>query len=345
MNAFTTNRGTLTFSLLIQKLSLLAGLLTAAGIYAIVTGTEHFKINDLYEILKGIKEDSIQSVIFWEVRFPRALLSATIGGALGICGAVLQTLLRNPLAEPFLLGISSGAAIGAYAAILIGFQFSVFGFSAISVLALLGGLLAIAVVYKVARVEGRISPMTLILAGVVVNAMLSSVILFANSVFEADRVMTVMYWLLGHITGLEKPTLILVIGFILSGSLLLMFHARSLNGMVLGEGPAEALGIPAERLKKRLLLITTALTAVAVSLSGLIGFVGIVVPHAVRLFWGADHRLLLPASFLLGGTLLVLADTFARTVIQPAEMPIGVITAVLGGPFFLILLRRSRAYV
>ncbi|HEY5648553.1 MAG TPA: iron chelate uptake ABC transporter family permease subunit, partial [Nitrospiria bacterium] len=260
MRALTLKQGALTLPDLIRRLSLLSGILGAAAFLAVITGTDNFKFNDLYQLIKGFHKDSIQSVIFWEVRLPRAILAAAVGGALGICGAVLQTLLRNPLAEPFLLGISSGAAIGAYAAILLGFQFSLFGFSAISVLALLGGLAAIALVYRVACVGGRLPTLTLILAGVVVNAMFSSVILFANSVFEAGRVMTVMSWLLGHISGLEKPTLALVVIFIFSASALLFLHARHLNGMVLGEGPAQSLGIPAEALKKRLLVITTALT-------------------------------------------------------------------------------------
>ena len=264
--------------------------------------------------------------------------------ALGVCGAVLQVILRNPLAEPYLLGVSSGAAIGAYAALFIGFQFSFLGLTTISIFALVGALAAAGIVYLAARVNGELPVMNLILAGVVVNAMLSAVILFAVSILEAGQVMNVMFWLLGHIRSLDRVSLLLVTACILAGTLLIIREAGALNALVLGEETASTLGIAVDRLKRRMILLTAFLTAIAVSVSGLIGFVGIIIPHTIRFLWGPDHRLLLPAAFLLGAAGLILADTAARTLLQPAELPVGIITAIGGGPFFLILLRMRRPH-
>ena len=326
------------------RLSLLTGGFILAGILGVSSGTELFKFNDLWGLISGEHEGTMKSLIFWDVRLPRIILAALVGGSLGLCGAVLQIILRNPLAEPYLLGVSSGSAIGAYAAIIIGFQFSFMGLTTISLFAFMGGLAAAWIVYLAARVNGELPIISLILAGVVVNAMLSAVILFAVSILEASQVMNVTIWLLGHIRSLDRVPLLLVAGYVFVGSLLIIREAGPLNALVLGEDSARTMGIAVDRLKRRLILITAFLTAVAVSVSGLIGFIGIIIPHTIRFLWGSDHRLILPASFILGATVLILADTAARTILQPAEIPVGIITAMLGGPFFLLLLRMRRTH-
>ena len=328
----------------VARLGLLSGALLLACALGLSSGTELLNFNGLWGLVTGKHYDATRSLIFWNVRLPRVILAGFVGGALGISGAVLQVLLRNPLAEPYILGVSSGSAIGAYAALFIGFQFSFLGLTTISIFALIGGLAAAWIVYLAARVNGELPVMSLILAGVVVNAMLSAVILFAVSILEAGQVMNVMIWLLGHIRSLDQVPLLMVTGYILIGTLLIIREAGPLNALVLGEESAWTMGIQVNRLKRRLILLTAFLTAVAVSVSGLIGFIGIIIPHTIRFLWGPDHRLLLPASFLLGATGLILADTAARTLMQPAELPVGIITAIGGGPFFLILLRMRRTY-
>ena len=203
-------RTPLTVQAWFNRLSFLVGLLGLAWVYGVLNGVEHYTFNDFYNLIKGTSEDSSKVMIFWQVRIPRVWAAAIVGGALGISGAVLQTLLRNPLAEPYLLGISSGAAVGAYAALLLGFQVTFLGLTTISVFALCGGLAAVWIVYTAAKKQGSLPTVTLILAGVVVNAMLGAVILFAASVLEAGRVMSVTIWLLGHIETLGWVPLLAV---------------------------------------------------------------------------------------------------------------------------------------
>jgi iron complex transport system permease protein len=307
-------------------------------------GSEHIGPAETIRILTNMQHppDSANAAILLQVRLPRVLLTGLVGGILALCGVVFQALLRNPLADPFTLGVSSGAALGAYIAMLLGLQSTVLGFTAMPLMAFPGGLLAVWMVYMIAKVDGELPITGLLLAGVVVNAVLSAVILFITSVLDADKVMNILVWVMGHMGSFDYPMILTLTFYTLTSGVLLLMTAKALNLLTLGEEAALTLGLPVEKFKKLLLLLATFLTGAAVSVSGIIGFVGIIAPHAVRMLIGPDHRLLLPASALAGASFLILTDTIARTALSPTEIPVGVLTALCGGPFFLILLKTRR---
>jgi ABC-type Fe3+-siderophore transport system permease subunit len=307
-------------------------------------GPEAISLGETVRILTfSHSPDPAKSVILLQVRLPRILLAGLVGAILALCGVVFQALLRNPLADPFILGVSSGAALGAYLAILLGFQTTILGFNAMSLMAFGGGLLSIWFVYLIAKADRQLPITGLLLAGVVINAVLSALILFITSVLDADKVMSIVVWLMGHIGSFDYPMIGILAAYTFIGGVLLLMAAKPLNLLTLGEESALTLGLPVERAKKLLLVLTTFLTGAAVSVSGIVGFVGIIAPHAVRMLIGPDHRLLLPASALAGAAFLILADTIARTALGPTEIPVGVLTALCGGPFFLILLKTKKA--
>jgi iron complex transport system permease protein len=248
----------------------------------------------------------------------------------------LQALLRNALADPYVLGVSSGAALGAAIAILLGI-----GAMAVPMLPLwgfIGGLAALALIYRLAQSQGRLPIHSLLLAGVILNAVLSALIMFITSIMEPARSAGLMAWLMGSLTAQGWASVVGIALYVTVGIALLLSHAPVLNVLTQGEETARSLGIDTERTKKQLFLLTALLTGAVVSISGMIGFVGMVIPHMVRMAVGSDHRLLMPASALVGGMFLVLSDTVARTAFAPAEIPVGVVTALVGGPFFLYLL-------
>jgi iron complex transport system permease protein len=253
-------------------------------------------------------------------------------------GTSLQALLRNPLADPYVLGISSGAALGAGLALLLGLGTTVFAISALPLCALLGGLVSILLVYRIAAAYQHLPIHTLLLAGVILNAIFSALLMFITSIMDPNRSFGMMAWLMGTLTGPGFPALLVLAGYLSVGGLILFLQARPLNLLTLGEEPARSLGVEVERVKKTIFFTSALLTGAAVSVSGMIGFVGMVIPHAVRMVIGPDHRLLLPASALVGGMFLMIADTIARTIMAPAEIPVGVVTALVGGPFFIYLL-------
>jgi iron complex transport system permease protein len=275
-------------------------------------------------------------VIIWQLRLPRVALGLLVGAALGVSGAAFQGVFRNPLADPYLMGVASGAGLGATLAISLGL-----GALWLPPLALLGALLSVAVALAIAREGTRLPPARLILAGVVVGSILTSFSTYLLLQNE-DRTRQVFAFTLGNLAFAGWPQLGRLLPYVLIGGGALLLLARALNTLQLGDLTARSLGLPVERL--RLLVIVTAslCTAGAVSYAGIIGFVGLVTPHLVRRLWGADFRVLLPVSALAGGTLLVLSDLLARTLIRPAELPVGVVTTLLGGPFFLYLLRRQK---
>jgi iron complex transport system permease protein len=294
---------------------------------------------------------STDAVIFWSLRLPRALLGAIVGAALAASGSTLQSLLRNPLADPFVLGVSGGAAVGATLSIALGLGTigelaSLPGFgrvSAPSLFAFLGSLGAIALVFAASRVQGRSSPYAALLAGVVFNAFAAAVITVIKTLSSPERIGEILYWLAGAL-GYEKPGTLAgaaVLQLIAVGAMCL--QAGRLNLLMLGDEDAASLGVRVERTRAILLLAASLSVAGAVALSGLIGFVGLIVPHLLRLWLGPDQRLLLPASVLAGAAFLMLADLGARLLFSAlaAEPPVGVVTALLGGPFFLLLLRRK----
>jgi iron complex transport system permease protein len=282
-----------------------------------------------------------ESSIILELRLPRTISGILVGAALSLAGAVLQALLRNPLADPFVLGISSGAAVGAVLAILVGLGSTFLGIYAVPGAAFGGALLTLLLVYFIARVEGRIPTQTMLLSGVIVSSFFSAIIMFLISVTSNEQIHSVMFWLMGNLEYSASQSLGVIFLYFLVGSAVLFFLAKDLNILVLGEETASELGVEVERVKKIAFVFASLITGAVVSVSGLIGFVGLVVPHVVRMIWGPDHRFLLPASALMGAMLLVVADTIARTVLAPSEIPVGVVTAMGGAPFFVYLLRKK----
>jgi iron complex transport system permease protein len=276
------------------------------------------------------------------IRLPRIILAGFVGAALAVAGAVYQGLFRNPLADPYLIGVSQGASLGAVIGILL--PLTIFGSNIIPILAFIGALAAVAVVYAIARVGKTLPVTTLILAGVAIGAFLTSISSYLI-LLSGDKVHAIMSWLMGRFSMSSWEQVLIVFPYVLIGIIFILFFARSLNVMQLDEEQAQQLGINVERTKLILLIASTLITAAAVCFVGTIGFVGIIIPHAVRLIWGPDHRSLLPLSALSGAILLILADTASRTVMPPTEVPVGVITAFLGAPFFLFLLRRRKKAV
>ncbi len=287
-------------------------------------------------------QDTTQSIILWQVRVPRVLLAFMVGGSLAAVGAALQALLRNPLADPYVIGISSGAALGAAVAILFGVGLSVFGLSVLPFCAFLGALISLFIVYRIAVAYRSFSVHTLLLGGVVLNAIFSALILFLTSLADPYKASGMYAWLMGSLTGPDFQTVSVLAVYLVLGVGVLVSQARSLNLLTLGEEAACSLGVEVERVKRVIFAASALLTGSVVAFSGLIGFVGLIVPHAVRLVFGADHRLLLIASGLVGGTFLMVADTVARTLLSPTEIPVGVVTALVGGPIFLYLLVQQR---
>ena len=279
-------------------------------------------------------------IIVWDIRLPRVLLAGTVGMALSVAGATYQGLFRNPLADPYLIGVAQGSALGA----VIGFLLPVSGLGAtyglIPALAFIGALASVMVVYSLARVGKTLPMSTLILAGVALGALLGAVVAYLT-ITSGQVMRSIMFWLSGSFSLSQWSELQLVLPVTLIGSCFILLFGRSLNIMQLDEEQAQQLGVNVERLKLVLLIFATLITAAAVSFVGIIGFVGIIIPHAVRLVWGPDYRFLLPLSMLCGAIFLILGDLLARTMLAPSEIPIGVITALAGAPFFLYLLRRK----
>lgn len=290
-------------------------------------------------LVSGHTLSPAQEAVLWAIRLPRALMAVGVGGALGLAGALMQGLTRNPLADPGLLGVSSGAALGAASATVLGGVWAQLG---LPVAAILGGLLAWVVVMAVARRDGAAPIATLLLCGVAVSAVASSgtglLLFFASD--EQLRALT--FWTLGSLSGASWPRALLLLGALALSLAVTHRAARALNALLLGEAEAAQLGVPVEGLKLTLTVLVTLLVGLSVAFSGFIGFIGLVAPPLARLLVGADQRRVLPLSTTLGACLLTLADLAARTWVAPAELPVGVLTALLGGPLFLARLRAAR---
>ena len=310
----------------------------AAAVTGLVTGPAGLGLDDLGRILAG-GGDARDRLIFLEIRAPRVVAALLIGAALGVSGGLFQALLRNPLAEPYLLGVSSGAALGAVLALVTGI--SAAGGFVLPLAALAGSLGAIGVVFRVARVAGTMDTRVLILAGVVTSAFLSACITLLLVLGPAEALRSAYFWTLGSLSGVSWRMNGVLAVYAIPASLIAFRLSRDLNALSLGEEAAAALGTDVERAKRAAYLIGSLLAAVTVAAAGIIGFVGLVVPHGVRLLWGGDHRRLLPMSFLAGGGVLAFADAAARGPWGVVEIPIGVVTALVGVPFFLVLLRRG----
>jgi len=280
-----------------------------------------------------------EATIILQIRLPRIILGMLVGVALGVAGTAMQGLFKNPMADPYIMGISSGAALGAIFTIVFGL--TIFGMYTIPLIAFVGAAAAIFLVYNIASVRGKLPVSTLLLAGIAVTLFLSAIISFLMYT-AGEQLHGIVFWLMGGLWGRNWNHVMMAFPFICFGSILIYIFARDLNVILLGEEPAQHLGIEVETLKKIIILSTSLITAAAVSVSGIIGFVGLVIPHIMRILVGPDHRILLPSSALVGGIFLIWADTLARTIIAPTEIPVGIITALFGAPFFIYLLRTRK---
>jgi iron complex transport system permease protein len=279
--------------------------------------------------------DPLARAVLLELRLPRALAAALLGAALALAGTSFQALLRNPLADPYVLGVSGGASLGGVLALLAGASGAL-----VPAAAFLGALGALVGVERIATAGGRLSVHTLLLTGAIFNAFAAAFLFFLQSVASLEELHAIVFYLMGRVPTPAFSTLGLDALVIAAVALALYARARSFNALGLGEEGALALGVDVERLKRETFVLGSLLTAIAVAQAGMIGFVGLIVPHLLRLLWGPDHRLLLPASAVGGAAFLVLSDLAARTLVAPRELPVGVVTALVGGPFFLVLLRR-----
>ena len=336
-------------------LSLLALLLAVISLYSLTSGVIPSSFGDVLLVLgnglvsvfsgtESASDDQLTLIIF-QIRIPRLLLGILVGSGLAICGTVMQGLFRNPMADPGLLGVSSGAALGAVLIIVLGLAWfstllHAIGSWLLPLMAFAGGLTSIVVVYQLSKSNNRTDVPTMLLAGIAVNAITGAFIGLLSYVADDTQLRDLIFWSLGSLEVTNWWKLAIGMGFSLPAIIFIPFYANALNANLLGENEARHLGIDMEQVKKRLIILIALVVGVSVSLSGIIGFVGLVVPHLLRIMIGPDHRLLLPASALFGASLLVGADIIARTIVSPAEIPIGIITAILGGPFFLWLLVR-----
>jgi iron complex transport system permease protein len=298
------------------------------------------QIPGLSELIPVTWPESAEQIVM-KVRFPRVVLAILVGASLSLAGAGFQGVLRNPLADPFTMGVASGAAVGASFLLLFGVQIAFLGQWSTPVVAFLTGLISLWIVLRLANTQGKIQTETLILSGVVVQAFLGSLVSFMVSL--SDQVVNeIVFWLMGSLSFRGWEFSYVLLPYLIIGLVVLISYARSLNLFALGERQAAHLGVHVDRTKMVVLITSTLLAAAAVSIAGIIGFVGLVVPHLVRLLIGPDYRLLLPMAAILGGIYVLWADTLARMLLSPTEIPLGVITAFLGAPFFAYLLKRKQ---
>ena len=291
--------------------------------------------------MSGTGPDYVHTVM-WDVRIPRILLAGLVGAALACAGTAMQAVFRNPMADPFIVGVSTGASLGAVVAGLTGLaSTAIIGAFVSPALAFMTALLTVFVVYWLGVVRGKVLVDTLLLSGVAVAAFLGAVVSFLIY-FSRQEYHRIVFWLLGSLSLASWSAVAVLVIAVAIGFTAVFLYSRDLNALLLGEETAHNLGVDPERLKTTMLLMAAIMTAAAVAFTGVIGFVGLIVPHMVRLVVGADHRMLVPSASLTGAIFLIWADSIAKTAIAPTELPVGIITALCGGPFFLYLLRRSR---
>jgi iron complex transport system permease protein len=321
---------------LIQYLLLSAGLFLADLLIALATGDASIPLSNLIAAVRGTADAQTHFIVF-ELRLPRTLVAAVIGAALAGAGAIFQSLLRNPLADPFVLGISGGAATGAVLVITTGIS-TVF---ATPLAAFVGALAAMSLVYGMGRSQGRLNTNTLLLAGVIANAFFTAVILFVMALADPSSLMRAYHWMMGHLAATSWGDLRYLIPLVMGAVAITLWDARRIQLVQLGPDTAWHLGVDVTAVERRMLFASCLLTASAVAAAGMIGFVGLITPHIVRRLFGSDFRILFPMSLASGASLLVISDTVARTILAPGELPVGVLTAALGAPVFLFLLRRK----
>ena len=305
----------------------LAALLAVAMVCCAMLGVVRFEWEEMWS-----------SPIFWNLRAPRIVLSVFVGAGLSVCGAAYQSVFRNPLTDPYVLGVSSGASVGAAVAILLGLEAYMLGVGAS---ALVTGLLTVVAIYRIASIGNRMHTTTLLLTGVCITFLMSAVISFLM-VLRQDKMDSIIFWTMGSFASASWLDVAVVAPVVVAGVCVVLFYCRDLNLLLAGSETAKSLGVEVERVKRVLLLSTTLMVAFCVATCGVIGFVGLVVPHCVRLVMGPDNRRVVPCAIFAGGLFLLLCDTLARTVLMPAELPVGSLTALVGAPLFIYLLYKNK---
>lgn len=312
-------------------------ILVLVVLISLTLGTADISFKDLFDMLRGnLAPDDPAGLIIFRIRLPRILLAGLVGFALSLGGVVFQAILRNPLADPFILGVSSGSAFGAVLAISFGLGFAI----GVPIMSFAGALFTIYLVMMIGARNIGLESSTILLTGVIINAFFTAIIMFFISISADDRLHTMLFWLYGDLSQSKYGQLFIIAPFVLLSSIILFGFSKDLNIITTGEENAAQLGVEVEKIKKLSLIIVSLIMGMVVAFSGLIGFVGLIVPHLARMAFHSDHRLLIPVASIGGATFLIAADTLARTIVSPSEMPVGVITAFLGAPFFIILLKK-----
>ena len=345
--AATGDPALVTWSSLAPTYALAALATLAVALFAISWGTVHIAPPTTLGILAGHlpfistgEHSATADAIIWQVRAPRVVLAGLVGATLAFSGAAYQGVFRNPLAEPYLLGVASGAAVGATLILISPMLVAAWVFSPLPPAAFAGALIAVAAAYTLARVNRRVATTSLILSGVAVSSVCTSLVTYLMLMYNT-RTLAILNWILGGFNTASWEKVAIGAPYMIVAGALILPYARLLNVMQLDEDEARQLGVNVERVKLMILALASLATAAAVAVSGLIGFVGLVVPHTVRMIWGPDYRRVLPLSGFFGAAFLILADVVARSIDPGYEVPIGVVTALVGAPFFLYLLRRQ----
>lgn len=298
-------------------------------------------LDQIFHIDLGMADISEGAIaIIWNVRLPRIILAFVTGGVLAICGAAYQGIFKNPMADPYILGVSSGAALGATIGIVMNFSSGFLALNGTAILAFAGSFLTILIVYNISKVGRKVPVATLLLSGIAIGQTISA-LMSLLMIFNQEDLSHIMFWTMGSLNGKGWMQVIAILPYVAVGCIVMFTSVRELDIMLLGEETATQLGVDTERLKKKILLTSSLITAAVVSVTGIIGFVGLIIPHIVRMVTGPKHRVLMPFSLLFGGAFLILCDTLARTVMGQ-EIPVGIITAAFGGPFFVYLLRKRK---
>jgi iron complex transport system permease protein len=318
-------------------MALLSAALVGVMIGSLAIGSVHLSLAQVAAALAPDAEGTAHAIV-WNLRLPRVLLGALVGAGLAGAGAAFQGFFRNPLADPYVVGASGGAALGATLAIAFGLSVSAAGLGPVALAAFAGALGAVALVYVIAQVGGMTSPVSMLLAGAALGTVLTAVVTLVMTLNDANM-HEIFNWILGSLSGRSWPQLQAVWLYLVSGVALLWAFSRPLDVLAWGEETAQTLGLSLSRARAGIIGVATITTAAAVAVSGTIGFVGLIAPHVARLFVGSSHQRLIPASAITGALLLIIADDLARTIAAPVEIPVGVMTALLGGPFFLYLLK------
>jgi iron complex transport system permease protein len=318
---------------------ILVALLIVAGFLGIALGSTHIDLGQVIRSLfGGMDRDATLHTIVWNIRLPRVFLAALVGAALSVAGLVFQALLRNPLAEPYILGVSSGSGIGAILGILAGLS----RFPGVGLTAFLGSLATLLLLLLMASGEGMIRRDTLLLSGVMINAFCGALIMFLISITHDARLHNIIFWLMGDLSMSTMKNVWIMAVVLIPSCVMIFLLSNAMNVLLMGREVAQTMGIHIRWVTGGLLVVTSLMVSITVSQCGPVGFVGLVMPHLMRLILGPDHRVLVPASILAGGSYMILCDLLARTLPSQGEMPAGVITAMIGAPLFIILLKRSR---